>query len=124
MVTSFLEGRRRFASVLLAFSILETNEECLIVRLSFFVVAKTPSAAALVDVALGREPNPEHDVADWPLFATGLDLTGAWKTVRQIHLTRQLSPPLTLRELCYDRSEVLGVKLHVWCQVVDECVLA
>lgn len=71
LVINFLEGRLRFWDQGLDFSIREINAECLIVRLSLFVVMK-----ALLDV---RRP-----VGSLEVVAVGLDVRGVVDFLRAV----------------------------------------
>ncbi len=82
LATRFFEGLLRFLLLELGFSILETNVECLIIRLSFFVVVKPSLSSILVGVIRDREMEPEPDVAEEALNAGLLPLTGAYDVVR------------------------------------------
>lgn len=57
--TSFFDGRLRFCAFGLAFSILETKDECLIVRLSFFVVLNISSFSVFVGRVRGFVIEPD-----------------------------------------------------------------
>lgn len=57
--TSFLDGRLRFLAFGLAFSIRETKDECLMVRLSFLVVLNGSSFSVFMGWTRGLVTEPD-----------------------------------------------------------------
>jgi hypothetical protein len=73
LATSFLEARRRLLDLAELFSIFETKLECLIKRLSFFVVRKSSSNSE--DLVESETPLPEAGLARFACFL--IDRVGA-----------------------------------------------